>query len=176
MLKKEAKRRRLSVSHLIRNVLEDTYKLVDGVISEVDNIVHDSVQLGGLVHREAREIARAASALRTQSNASAPAPKPAEKPAVEAVEDDEDFPDENDEDFEDAEDASAADKPQPAADAAFEQLTADVYAWNPVVLHRPAQCVRCSSALDRGATANLGLSQQPGAAPRWLCANCLAKL
>lgn len=151
MLKKEAKRRRLSVSHLIRNVLEDTYKLVDGVISDVDDLVHDSVALTGRVRREAQEIARAAAARDVTS--------PTTEPPVIVV-------------------------PPPASpsetgshtvpkEATFEERTADVYAWNPVVLHRPARCERCFTALDRGLTAHLGLSQDPSAAPRWLCAACL---
>jgi hypothetical protein len=67
LLKEDAKRRRLSVSHLIRNVLEDTYKLVDGVIDEVDQLVQSSVELGGRVTRDAKQIARSAAGLRATS-------------------------------------------------------------------------------------------------------------
>ena len=56
-LKQEAQRRRLSVSHLIRNVLEDTFDLVDGVVSDVDQIVSDSVHLARNVRRNARRLA-----------------------------------------------------------------------------------------------------------------------
>ena len=35
-LKDEARKRRLSVSHLIRNVLEDTFNLVDNVVVDLD--------------------------------------------------------------------------------------------------------------------------------------------
>jgi hypothetical protein len=59
-LKDEASRRRLSVSHLIRNVLEDTFNLVDNVVAEVDNLVSDSVELANQVRRDARKIARSA--------------------------------------------------------------------------------------------------------------------
>jgi len=52
-LKEEARRRRLSVSHLIRNVLEDTFHLVDGVVTNVDQIVSDSVRLARAVGRGA---------------------------------------------------------------------------------------------------------------------------
>lgn len=53
-LKEEARRRRLTVSHLIRNVLEDTFQLVDGVVSNVDQIVTDSVALARGIGREAK--------------------------------------------------------------------------------------------------------------------------
>jgi hypothetical protein len=55
-LKKEAERQRLSVSHLIRNILEDAFELVDGVVADVDRIVTDSVALARNVHRGARRI------------------------------------------------------------------------------------------------------------------------
>jgi hypothetical protein len=55
-LKTEAQRRRLSVSHLIRNVLEDAFDLVDDVVSDVDQIVADSVHLARNVGRNARRI------------------------------------------------------------------------------------------------------------------------
>jgi hypothetical protein len=54
-LKLEARRRRVSVSHLIRNIVEDTFRLVDGVVS-------DSVTLARNVRRSARRLASAGSA------------------------------------------------------------------------------------------------------------------
>ncbi len=56
-LKDAARRQRLTVSHLIRNVLEDTFELVDGVVENVDQIVSDSVQLAKTVQRSAQRIA-----------------------------------------------------------------------------------------------------------------------
>jgi hypothetical protein len=56
-LKEEARRRRLTVSHLIRNVLEDALELVDGVVSDVDQIVTDSFSLAKNVSRNARKLA-----------------------------------------------------------------------------------------------------------------------
>jgi hypothetical protein len=56
-LKDEARRRRLTVSHLIRSVLEDAFQLVDGVVTDVDQIVTDSVHLARNVRRNARRIA-----------------------------------------------------------------------------------------------------------------------
>ncbi|MCP5017876.1 MAG: ribbon-helix-helix protein, CopG family [Ketobacter sp.] len=49
-LKEAAEKRRMSVSHLIRNVLEDTFTLVD-------HIVADSSALVGQVSRDARRVA-----------------------------------------------------------------------------------------------------------------------
>jgi hypothetical protein len=59
-LKHQAERRRLSVSHLIRNVLEDAFNLVDGVMDHVDVLVADSTDLGRQVRRDARDIAKKA--------------------------------------------------------------------------------------------------------------------
>ncbi len=58
-LKREARRRRLTVSHLIRNVLEDTFQLVDDVVANVDEIVSDSVELARRVGLDARRMASA---------------------------------------------------------------------------------------------------------------------
>src|SRR6516164_5314000 len=58
-LKREARRRRLTVSHLIRNVLEDAFQLVDDVVANVDEIVTDSVELARRVRHDARRIAGA---------------------------------------------------------------------------------------------------------------------
>lgn len=55
-LKEEAQRRRLTVSHLIRSVLEDTFQLVDDVVADVDEIVGDSARLARNVGRNARRL------------------------------------------------------------------------------------------------------------------------
>ncbi len=55
-LKEEAQRRRTTVSQIIRNILEDTFDLVDGVVANVDQIVSDSVELAQQVGRDARRI------------------------------------------------------------------------------------------------------------------------
>jgi hypothetical protein len=52
-LREEAKRSRVSVSQLVRNVLEDAFQLVDGVVANTARLT-DSVQ------RDARRIADAA--------------------------------------------------------------------------------------------------------------------
>jgi hypothetical protein len=55
-LKAEARRRRLTVSHLIRSVLEDTFQLVDGVVADVDDLVTGSVRLARNARRNARRL------------------------------------------------------------------------------------------------------------------------
>ena len=52
-LRDAAKQRRVTVSQLIRNVLEDTFQLVDGVVS-------DAAALAGNVKRDAKRVAAAA--------------------------------------------------------------------------------------------------------------------
>jgi len=59
-LKAEAHRRRLTVSHLIRNMLEDTFDLVDGVVEDVDQLVGDSMDLAFQVGEDAQKIAKIA--------------------------------------------------------------------------------------------------------------------
>lgn len=154
VLKQEARRRRLSVSHLIRNVLEDTYKLVDGVIDEVDSLVQDSVRLKSRIQRDAQKLARSATGQVPETPPpAAEAPQPG---------------------------AAVAATPEVAVAVAgaadFDARTADIYAWNAVVLNRAARCERCATPLARGDAAHLGLSEQPSARPRWLCPDCLGAL
>ena len=61
-LKDEARRRRTTVSQMIRTVLEDTFHLVDDVVANVDMIVSDSVDLAQRVGRTARRRAADADA------------------------------------------------------------------------------------------------------------------
>ncbi|HMJ11669.1 MAG TPA: hypothetical protein VK524_09670 [Polyangiaceae bacterium] len=78
MLKAEAKRRRLSVSHLIRNVLEDTLALVDTVVAGGEELASGSKRLAEQV---ARDAGRLASSARSRSLESAEPAKPAASPA-----------------------------------------------------------------------------------------------
>jgi hypothetical protein len=213
VLKQDAKRRRLSVSHLIRNVLQDTYELVDGVIGDVDQIVQDSVKLSGRVTRDAKQIARSAAGLRERATDrrdaepgpdkprpeqphDAPAPEsrreaPSSERALEmpAPRSRREASSERHRDAPAAEreyEAPAAETRREApvaerrrgaeASREFDARTADVYAWQAVVLNRAAHCERCERPLVRGETAHLGLSQTPSTAPRWLCIDCLALL
>lgn len=58
-LKQEARRQRLTVSHLIRNMLEESFQLVDGVVADANKIVSDSVNLARTVSRGAVRVAAA---------------------------------------------------------------------------------------------------------------------
>ena len=57
-IKEAAQRRRLTVSHLIRNVLEDAFDLVHTVVDEVDHLVSESADLVEGVRRVGRRAAR----------------------------------------------------------------------------------------------------------------------
>jgi hypothetical protein len=141
-LKDAASKRRLSVSHLIRNVLEDTFHLVDNVITEVDHIVQDSVGLARQVRKDASRIGDAA------RRDEAPTPAPTQ--------------------------ATPATAPTQAAPATPTTPSLDhVLAWNKVVLNRDAVCAKCGKALAKGAEGHLGLAQEPGHPPAWLCSACL---
>jgi len=67
-LKQEARRRRTTVSQMVRDVLEDAFQLVDGVVANVDQIVTDSARLAGQVGQVA------ADARRRRAASSAPDP------------------------------------------------------------------------------------------------------
>jgi hypothetical protein len=150
-LKREARRRRLTVSHLIRNVLEDAFQLVDDVVANVDEIVTDSVELARRVSRDARRVADAVR-------------EAVVEPETEVEESAADAPG-------GAPDAAAS----PAqADAASDDASplASVYAWNRVVANRPATCARCATELARGSDAFVGLSDDASGPRLWLCAAC----
>jgi hypothetical protein len=148
-LKAAAQKQRLSVSHLIRNVLEDTFVLVDNVVAEVDNLVSDSVGLASRVRKDAQQIARAA---RGETDSRRAQRRLGGKPTTDSR-------------------APNAETSRDDADP-----LRHVYAWNEVVLNRAARCAHCEQTLAKGQTAHLGLSRNPSAAPSWLCDDCLARL
>jgi hypothetical protein len=143
-LKREAQRRRLTVSHLIRNILEDTFQLVDDVVANVDDIVSDSVQLARRVGRDARRVADAVREAVAE---------PPDDDGAEAV-------------LDDTGDAAAQ------SEAQTRDPLESIYAWNPVILNRAAQCSRCAAQLERGGEAFVGLADEPGAPRAWLCPAC----
>jgi len=150
-LKDEARKRRLSVSHLIRNVLEDTFDLVDNVVEEVDRVVADGRHVAETLRGSAERIRATASAM-------------TEARRDRGVEHDETpMPP-----------GAAPDSPVPSAPPAPVDLS-HVYAWQPVVLNRAGRCARCLRDLEKGLQAHMGLSDQPG--PRaWLCDECVDAL
>jgi hypothetical protein len=173
-LKDEARKRRLSVSHLIRNVLEDTFNLVDNVVVEVDRVVTDSVEMAKTFQRDAQRLAATARGETSHRESSAAPP-----------EDDLD----NTLDFEveivgpsgpesdEGTDAAQSEVPTAPAEAPAGQAPpsplALVYAWQELTLNRAAQCARCQTAISRGERAHMGLVEQPGLPRVWLCQSCL---
>ena len=51
-----------------------------------------------------------------------------------------------------------------------------VYAWNELVLNRPAICSCCGAAIARGERGYFGLSDDAEAEPACLCARCVEAL
>ncbi len=144
-LRREAQKQRLSVSHLIRNVLEDTLRIVDSVAAGAGSLVEGSV---GLAESVARDAGKIASTVRQAVKTRAPGTPP------------------------DAAAVPDAEGPGTGGPPSFEH----VLGWNPAVVNRPTTCAGCGAALGRGSAAHLGLSQDPAAAPTWLCPTCLARL
>ena len=71
-LKQEARKRRTTVSQMIRHILEDTFDLVDGVVASVDAIVSDSVELAQQVGRDVRRLGETRGRERTRCRAPLP--------------------------------------------------------------------------------------------------------
>ena len=176
-LKKEASRRRLSVSHLIRNVLEDTFDLVDGVVAEVDTIVQDSLGLAGRVRRDAGRIARSAVG-------HVRAPEAAKGDLVDRNGETDQANGDHDREDAGARGAGATanraegtgGEARTPAGSRDESSLDHILAWNAVVMNRDGACARCGVALPRGGPGHLGISQDPGAAPTWLCGKCVSSL
>jgi hypothetical protein len=163
-LKEEAKKRRLTVSHLIRNMLEDTLDLVDTVATGLDDIARSSAGLAEQVARDAGKIAAVARESFKRPN---------------------DVPGEEADRKTDAEPASEAREapqresgrvPPPAPRASSPPALDSVLAWNPVVVNRTATCASCDRELDRGNNAFLGIQVDPTAPPAWLCAPCMGNI
>lgn len=153
-LKDEARKRRLSVSHLIRNVLEDTFDLVDNVVEEVDRVVADS-------HRVAQTLRGGAERLRATARGegrdTADAPHGVDGGSVQSDPPPSEAP------------PATPEAEDPPADLSH------VYAWQPVVLNRAGECARCHEAIGKGEQGHMGLSDAPG--PRaWLCDSCVDAL
>jgi hypothetical protein len=163
-LKDEARKRRLSVSHLIRNVLEDTFNLVDNVVTEVDRVVADSVGMAQTLKRDAQRLAATARGQTAhRASASDAQGEGADVPPAVATED-----------GAGPQDSAAAAEPcapPPASKAAL----AGVYGFQELVLNQATTCASCGVAIARGARAFLGMTDAPG--PRlWACAQCVDAL
>lgn len=167
-LKDEARKRRLSVSHLIRNVLEDTFNLVDNVVTEVDRVVADSVGMAQTFKRDAQRLAATARG-RTHHRDDSPAasgatPLPEPEGGAEAGPP--------------SGETSVESEPAARPGARSELgpgVPPGIYGFQELVLNRAAECASCGVAIPRGAHAFLGMSDEPG--PRtWVCHECVDSL
>jgi hypothetical protein len=175
VLKQEAKKQRLSVSHLIRNVLEDALALVDNVVAGGEELVEGSVRIAEQVARDARKLAASARGTPTK-------PRPPEAPEVGVTGTTKRVNPRRSRKLE-----SDRSRREPARYAARARgrtprgeqpapALGHVLAWNEVVLNRTARCARCASELAKGTRAHLGLSRDPTEPAVWLCSECLAQL
>jgi hypothetical protein len=146
VLKEEAQKRRLTVSHLIRNILEDTFQLVDNVVVGAGDIAKDSAILAEQVAEDAGKI------VATVRDAARDAKRIAA--TVRDVQRDE----------------GSAGAPRDSSKFAH------VLAWNQVIANRVVECAGCSKHIARGGVAHIGLSSDPQAPPAWLCPDCLSRL
>ena len=171
MLKDEAQKRRLTVSHLIRNMLEDTFDLVDSVVAGAgdiakdsaaiaEQVAHDAGKIAATVRGAAQDASKLASSVKEVVRARAaagPRPSAAEVELVEASKPAEDLVFDGD------------------GDGALPDL-GHILAWNQVVANQPVECAGCRASIRRGGVTHLGVSQNPAAPPTWLCPGCLTRL
>jgi hypothetical protein len=163
VLKEAAQKRRLTVSHLIRNMLEDTFELVDTVVAGAGDLVDDSVVIAGQVAHDAGKIAATVRGAAQDAGKIATSVRDAVRARSAGV-------------------AEAPGVPKPAAETAPAETTppsADlthVIAWNQVVVNQAVTCASCGTTVSKGSVAHLGVSQTPAISPTWLCAECLARL
>jgi len=155
-LKDEARKRRLSVSHLIRNVLEDTFNLVDNVVTEVDRVVTDSVEMAQTLKRDAARLA--ATARGETSHRQAPLSSHPPPEVVVSVADAEEEPEQ---------DAYEADEDHPLK---------HVYGFQELILNRQAECAKCACVIARGTRAYLGMNDRPDMPRVWVCPDCMESL
>jgi hypothetical protein len=145
-LRQEAKQRRLPVSQLIRNLLEDSFALVGNVVDNVDAIAQDAIGLGKQAGVDAQHLARRA------SKAVVPVVEEAvERAGTDAT----------------RESSDASTSPPPTLES--------IVAWQGVVLNAEQTCSACSTKLLKGRDGFLGLSSTPGQMA-WLCQDCRAGL
>ncbi len=150
VLKDEARKRRVTVSQLIRNVLHDSFELVDNVVANVDGIVNQSVQLARTVSSDAQRVAAAASGLPSPN-----LPKPPQIP-------------------------SAPSAPLPQAPAAPAQVAGNpfghIYGWQKLIMAQEFPCAHCGKGIGKGTEGLRGQSDEPGAPRTWLHIECLDKI
>ncbi|MEX2208474.1 MAG: ribbon-helix-helix domain-containing protein [Myxococcota bacterium] len=142
-LQDAARRLRVPVSNLVRNVLEDVFDVVEAVTENVGGFVEDVVEeatdLGRRWEGRFRERTAEARARRVEVDRDDTPPAPAKPPA-----------------------------PEPVARAEFP----DVAAWQPLVMNTVHECAGCGRSMRRGDNAYLAVGGlRPG--PTFLCEPCL---
>lgn len=166
-IKAEAKRRRLTVSHLLRNVLEESFNLVDEVVDDVDTVVSDSLKLA---HKVTTDVKRAARRSRRSHKYNRFDETPTDDEAVErenGVETDNRAP---------IDDTEAVIDLEPVGNEIGKNPLSHIYAWNKVILSQKALCSLCNSVIEKGEGGYVGLSDEPGHGRSWLCESCIDKL
>jgi hypothetical protein len=166
-LKDEARKRRLSVSHLIRNVLEDTFSLVDNVVTEVDRVVTDSVEMVATVKRDAARLAATARGHTSHREPRGRSGRPDE--AIDVEGDEVDREPEPTPPVAPPSEAAPSGPPPPLATGPL----ADVYGFQELVLNRTASCANCGIPIPRGSRAYLGMTDRPELPRVWVCQDCL---
>lgn len=169
VLKEEAKKRRLSVSHLIRNMLEDTLHIVDTVVSGAEELLDTSAGIAEQVARDAgriasnaREVVSPVTGAVRKGNAVADDRDDETDPGARAAGAWASAPEVDDEDFD----------PDDLPDSEVDR----VVAWNPVVANRRAQCASCGITIEKGTAAHMGYGEDLSHPPVWLCNACLKEL
>ncbi len=148
-LKEEARKRRVTVSQLIRNVLHDSFELVDNVVANVDGIVNQSVNLAKTVSSDAQRVAAAASGQDVRGFPRPPFPAPPAAPAR---------------------------PPAPAAAPPVGSPFDSVYGWQKLISNLETVCAHCGNPVKRGSEVLRGLSDDAAAPKLWLHPECLEKI
>ena len=151
VLKEEAQKQRLTVSHLIRNMLEDTFHLVDTVVAGAGDIAKDSAAIAEQVAHDAGKLAGAVRGVAEDAGRIATT-------VTDAVR------------------TRRAGASTRRASSGVQPDLSHVLAWNQVVTNQLVTCAVCAGSISRGGTAHLGVSRDPSAEPTWLCPECLPRL
>jgi hypothetical protein len=160
-LREAARKNRVSVSQLIRNVLENTFDLVDNVVTHTTGMTTE-------LKRDARRIAESA-----RGHAPAKA-KPERGPSARPIS-------ERGPSARPITERGSSAKPiserGPSARISERGNAKDqIYAWQDVIINRDASCSRCTRQLVKGERGSIGLQDDATADKVWLCAACAALL
>ena len=153
-LRAAAKQQRVTVSQLIRNVLHDTFKMIDDVVVNTTNLTES-------VKRDARRIAASAQGFSSEEE---PAAARAAKLTAATTKD--------------TPSAAVATSGAPAlaAPSAAAESLDSALAWQEVVMGRERPCARCGNPLARGDKGFLGVLDDPTAPRPFICPSCAKAL